>query len=54
MNEGAVTLSPEGTILYCNQRFAGLLKTPLEQVIGSSALTVRRTNSATASAKGRL
>jgi PAS domain S-box-containing protein len=36
MNEGAVTLSPEGTILYCNQRFADLLKTPLEQVIGSS------------------
>jgi PAS domain S-box-containing protein len=36
MNEGAVTLSPEGTILYCNQRFADLLQTPLEQVIGSS------------------
>ena len=36
MNEGAITLSPEGTILYCNQRFADLLKAPLEQVIGSS------------------
>ena len=36
MNEGAVTLSAEGTILYCNRRFADLLKTPLEQVIGSS------------------
>jgi len=36
MNEGAVTLSPEGTILYCNQRFANLLQAPLEQVIGSS------------------
>jgi signal transduction histidine kinase len=36
MNEGAATLSPEGTILYCNRRFADLLETPLEQVIGSS------------------
>ena len=36
MNEGAATLSPEGTILYCNRRFADLLKTQLEQVIGSS------------------
>ena len=36
MNEGAITLSPDGTILYCNQRFADLLKAPLEQVIGSS------------------
>ena len=36
MNEGAATVSPEGTILYCNRRFADLLDTPLEQVIGSS------------------
>ena len=36
MNEGAATVSPEGTILYCNRRFADLLETPLEQVIGSS------------------
>jgi PAS domain S-box-containing protein len=36
MNEGAVTLSPEGTILYCNRRFANLLQLPLERVIGSS------------------
>ena len=36
MNEGAATLSPEGTILYCNRRFADLLETPLEQIIGSS------------------
>ena len=36
MNEGAVTLSPDGTILYSNWRFANLLKLPLEQVIGSS------------------
>src|SRR5262245_58058960 len=36
MNEGAVTLASDGTILYCNRRFAALLKTPLEWVIGSS------------------
>jgi PAS domain S-box-containing protein len=36
MNEGAVTLAGDGTILYCNRRFAELLKTGLEQVIGSS------------------
>src|SRR5262249_29153907 len=35
MNEGAVTLSPDGTVLYCNWRFADLLKLPLERVIGS-------------------
>src|SRR5215470_12483226 len=36
MNEGAVTLSPDGTILYGNRRFANLLQLPLERVIGSS------------------
>jgi formate hydrogenlyase transcriptional activator len=36
MNEGAATLDPEGTILYCNNRFAGMLKIPTEKVIGSS------------------
>jgi PAS domain S-box-containing protein len=35
MNEGAVTLSREGTILYCNQRFAELVDEPIERVIGS-------------------
>ncbi|BBI99089.1 hypothetical protein FGKAn22_07820 [Ferrigenium kumadai] len=35
MTEGAVTFSMEGIILYCNQRFAELLKVPLEQVLGS-------------------
>jgi len=34
MNQGAVTLSAEGSILYCNRRFADLLKTPLEQIVG--------------------
>ena len=36
MNEGAVTMSPDGTILHCNERFAQMLDKPLEGVIGSS------------------
>jgi len=35
MNEGAVTLSKNGVIIYCNQRFASLVKEPIEHVIGS-------------------
>jgi PAS domain S-box-containing protein len=37
MQEGAVTISPEGVVLYANQRFADMLKLPLERVIGSRA-----------------
>ncbi len=36
MNEGAVTLASDGTILYGNQRFADIVKGSLEKVIGSS------------------
>jgi formate hydrogenlyase transcriptional activator len=36
MNEGAVTLASNGTILFCNQRFADIVKKSLEKVIGSS------------------
>jgi PAS domain S-box-containing protein len=36
MNEGAITLSLDGIILYCNSKFAELLKVPLEMVIGSA------------------
>jgi two-component system NarL family sensor kinase len=36
MNEGALTLTADMTILYGNQLFAGMVKTPLEQVIGGS------------------
>jgi PAS domain S-box-containing protein len=36
MSEGAVTLTPEGTILYCNGCFSDLLETRLELVIGRS------------------
>src|SRR4030043_1038896 len=35
-NEGAITLASDGTILYCNQRFADIVKGSLEKVIGSS------------------
>jgi PAS domain S-box-containing protein len=36
MYEGAATLTVDGTITYSNQRFAEILKMPLEQVIGAS------------------
>ena len=36
MNEGALALTADKMILYANQRFAGMVKRPLEQVIGSS------------------
>jgi len=36
MSEGAVTLTKEGTILYCNPKFADIVKFPYEKVIGSS------------------
>ncbi len=35
MNEGAATVDPEGMIVYCNQRFAEMVNTPLERVIGT-------------------
>ncbi|HET7570385.1 MAG TPA: PAS domain S-box protein [Gammaproteobacteria bacterium] len=35
IQEGAVTLSADGTILYCNRRFAEMLATPQEQLIGN-------------------
>jgi PAS domain S-box-containing protein len=34
MNQGAVTLSADGSILYCNRRFAHLLKRPMEKIVG--------------------
>jgi len=36
MNEGALTLTADLTILYANQCFARLVKTPLQQVTGTS------------------
>jgi two-component system, sensor histidine kinase len=35
MQEGAATLSLTGDIVYCNQRFADLVKLPLERVFGA-------------------
>jgi len=36
MQEGAVTLSSDGVVLYCNLRFAQMLKTPHEKILASS------------------
>jgi PAS domain S-box-containing protein len=36
MGQGAVTLTPEGVVLYCNRCFARMLKMPAEAVIGAS------------------
>ncbi len=36
MSEGAVTLTKEGTILYCNPKFAEIVQAPYEKVIGST------------------
>lgn len=36
MNEGAAMVVPDGTIVYSNRRFADMVKTPLERVIGSA------------------
>jgi formate hydrogenlyase transcriptional activator len=36
MNEGAVTLTADGIILFCNQRFADIVKMSLEEIVGSS------------------
>jgi PAS domain S-box-containing protein len=35
MNEGAVTMLPNGTIAYCNSHFAEMVRTSLEHVIGA-------------------
>jgi two-component system CheB/CheR fusion protein len=36
MREGAVTLDGDGTILFCNEYFAELLKTPPERLVGAT------------------
>ncbi len=38
MNEGAVILLADGTILYCNQRFAEFVSVPHEQAMGASII----------------
>src|SRR3990172_10068314 len=34
MNEGALTMTAAGVIVYANRCFAGMIRTPLEKVIG--------------------
>jgi PAS domain S-box-containing protein len=36
MYAGAVTLTPDGVIVYCNRRFADIVRTPPARVIGSA------------------
>jgi PAS domain S-box-containing protein len=35
MNEGAITISDDRSILYCNHSFAELVRTPLDKIIGT-------------------
>ena len=39
MSEGALTVNTRGMIIYANRRFAEMLKSPLEKVIGSQITT---------------
>lgn len=34
MNEGAITVNVDGTILYCNSRFANMVNLPMEKILG--------------------
>jgi PAS domain S-box-containing protein len=34
MNEAALTVSPQGMIIYCNQRFSDLIKKSIHEVVG--------------------
>ena len=36
MNEGAATLNAQGTVLFCNRRFADMLQLPAERIVGAS------------------
>jgi len=36
MNEGALTINDDGTVLYCNGRFAEMAKKPMERIVGST------------------
>jgi PAS domain S-box-containing protein len=42
MNEGAATLTAEGTILFCNPRLAEMVGLPCEKLLGSSFLSILR------------
>ena len=36
MNEGALLVSDNGTILYCNSGFSGLVEAPLDRIMGEN------------------
>ncbi len=40
MNEGAATLTSEGTILFCNQRLADMVGAPSERLVGSAVHSI--------------
>jgi PAS domain S-box-containing protein len=40
MNEGAATLTDDGTILFCNLRLAEMARLPSERILGSSLLSL--------------
>ncbi|HWQ61307.1 MAG TPA: ATP-binding protein [Negativicutes bacterium] len=40
MQEGYLTIGPDGTVLFCNRRFAALAKKPAEEIIGTSVYTL--------------
>ena len=44
MNEGAATLSADGTILFCNRRLAEMAGLPSERLLGSSFAALLRAN----------
>ena len=46
MREGALTLAEDGTILYCNQRFAELIALPAERIAGQGLGQFLRTDDA--------
>jgi PAS domain S-box-containing protein len=40
MGEGALTMTPDGTILYCNSRFAEIVKRSLNHIMGAAFSTL--------------
>ncbi len=40
MSEGALVLSPKGTVVYSNKRFAEISSLPLQRIIGSNLKTI--------------
>jgi len=42
MNEGAATLTQDGTILFCNRRLADMVSLPAEALLGSSLVPLLR------------